>query len=97
MVPAVFGAIGVEAEFFEAIIFVLFEICGIVEPPMDTIEELGNGNGSKAAVIVVKLRFFVGGCGIAGFVEPFGWSQIQGANGFEFIGCECKDSVPDFG
>jgi hypothetical protein len=97
MVPAVFSAIGVEAEFFEAIIFVLFEIFGIVEPPMDTIEELGNGDGSKAGVIVLELRFFVIGDGVAGFEKPFSWGQIEGANGFKFIGCEGKDSVPDFG
>jgi len=97
MVPAVFGAVGIEAEFFQACIFVLFEIFGIVEPPMNAIEELGNGDGSKAGVIVVELRFFVSGYGVAGFVEPFGRGEVEGVGALDLIGDEGKGAVGDLG
>jgi hypothetical protein len=97
MVPAVFGALGVEAEFFKTLIFMPFEIFGIVEPPMNAIEELGNGDGNKTGVVVVELRFFVRGYRVAGFVKPFGWSQIKGADRFKLVRCECENAILDFG
>ena len=97
MVPAVFCTIGIEAEFFKAGIFVFFEIFGIVEPPINAIEELRNSDGSEACVIVGEFGFFVSSNGVARFVKPFGGSKIEGADALELVGCESKKAVPDFG
>jgi hypothetical protein len=95
MIPAVFGAVGVEAEFIEAGIFVFFEIFGIVEPPMNAVEELRDEDGCKAGVIVSEFRFFVSGYGVARFVKPFGGSQVERAGAPNLIGCKTESAVGD--
>src|SRR2546430_2372613 len=92
MIPTIFGALRVETEFFETSIFVLFEILGIVEPPMNMVEKLRDSDWHEAGLVVEELRLVVRGDRITGSVEPVA-SEKKGMAGLDLVGSESEGAV----
>lgn len=58
-VPAVFGALGIEAEFLESRRFELLEVLRVIQPPLRAVEQLRNRNRDVPIQVRRELGLFV--------------------------------------